>query len=187
MRTPRGVARKGPNGFEVIFERHLPHPPQRVWSALTEPEKIETWFCARVEIERRLGGKIIEHHDHVGVDVHGEVTRWEAPRVFEHSWWFGNAEKTPENKVLWELFPEESATRLVLTHRRLGLDEGGMSGAHVSLDVLCAVLDGADPKRHAAPVGNFRDGEFVQTRAGRGFWANREKLEQEYKRDFAAV
>src|SRR2546426_1552433 len=101
MRTPRGVARKGPNGFEVIFERHIPHPPQRVWSALTEPEKIETWFCARVEIERRLGGEIIEHHDHVGVDVHGEVTRSEAPRVFEHTWWFGNAEKTPENKVLW--------------------------------------------------------------------------------------
>jgi hypothetical protein len=154
---------------------------------ITEPEKIATWFCARVDIDRRLGGRIVEHHDHVGVDVHGEVTRWEVPKVFEHTWWFGSADKNPENKVLWELFPEEAGTRVVLTHYRLSLDEGGISGAHVSLDVLCAVLDGADPKRHAAPEGKFCAGEFVQTRDGRGFWANREKLEQEYKRDFTAV
>jgi hypothetical protein len=89
--------------------------------------------------------------------------------------------------VLWELFPEKSGTRLLLTHRRGRLDAGGMAGAHVSLDVLCAVLDGADPTAHAAPEGEFRDGEFVQTRAGRGLWADREKLEEEYRRDFAAV
>src|SRR5262245_11901908 len=187
MRTQRGVARKGPRGYEVIFERHIPHPPERVWAMLTEPKNIETWFCARVDIDRRLGGKMVEHHDHVGVDVHGEVTRWQPPRVFEHSWWFGSAEEAAGNRVLWELFPEEPGTRLVLTHRRLGLDEGGISGAHVGLDVLCAVLDGADPERHAAPEGIFRDGEFVQTCAGRGFWANREKLEQAYRLDFASV
>jgi hypothetical protein len=89
--------------------------------------------------------------------------------------------------VLWELFGETSGTRLILTHRRPRLDAGGMAGAHISLDVLSAVLDGADPTAHAAPEGEFREGEFVQTRAGRGLWADREKLEQEYQRDFASV
>jgi uncharacterized protein YndB with AHSA1/START domain len=182
----RGVARKSPDCYEVTFERHIPHPPEHVWAMLTEPAKIETWFCARVDIDPRLGGKMVEHHDHVRVDVWGEVTRWEPPRVFGHSWWFGRS-REPQGTVVWELFPEASGTRLVLTHRRGNLDEGGMAGAHVCLDVLSAVLDGADPKGHTPPAGDFRDGEFVQTRAGRGLWANREKLEQEYRRDFAAV
>jgi uncharacterized protein YndB with AHSA1/START domain len=180
----RGVPRKIPDGYEVIFERHIPHPPERVWAMLTEPAMIETWFCARVDIALRLGGKMVEHHDHVGVDVRGEVTRWEPPRVFGHSWWFGGS-REPQGTVVWELFPEASGTRLVLTHRRESLDEGGVAGAHVCLDVLYAVLDGADPKAHLPPVGEFRDGEFVQTRAGRGLWANREKLEREYRHDFA--
>jgi uncharacterized protein YndB with AHSA1/START domain len=87
--TERGTARKTPDGYEVIFERYILHPSERVWAMLTGPENIETWFCARVDIDHRLGGRMVEHHDHVGVDVHGEVTRWEPPRVFEHSWWFG--------------------------------------------------------------------------------------------------
>ena len=44
---------------------------------LTTPEKIPTWFCARVDIERCLGGAILEHHDHVGIEVHGKITRWD--------------------------------------------------------------------------------------------------------------
>jgi hypothetical protein len=62
-----------------------------------------------------------------------------------------------------------------------------MTGAHICLDILVAVLDGADPNGHAPPVGDFRDGDFVQTHAGRGRWADREKLEREYKRDFAIL
>lgn len=185
--TERGIARKTPDGYEVTFERHVPDPPARVWGMLTEPENIETWFCARVEIDRRLGGGMVEHHDHVGVDVHGEVTRWEPSRVFEHSWWFGDSQAAPMGTVCWKLFAEESGTRLVLTHRRGSLDVGGVAGAHAYLDVLCAVLDGADPKAHAAPEGEFRNGEFVETRPGRGVWANREALEREYERDFAAM
>jgi uncharacterized protein YndB with AHSA1/START domain len=185
--TGKGVARRSRAGYEVVFERRLRQTPAHVWTMLTEPGNIERWFCARVEIDGRLGGKIVEHHDHVGVDVHGEVTRWEPPRVFEHTWWFGDANAAPMGTVCWALFPEEPGTRLVLTHRRQSLDAGGIAGAHAYLDVLCAVLDGADPKAHAAPEGEFRDGEFVETRPGRGRWADREELEQEYERAFASL
>ena len=187
MITERGVARKIRAGYEVVFERHIPHPPARVWAMVTQPEDIKTWFCARVDIDRRLGGKIVEHHDHVGVDVHGQVTRWDPPRVFEHTWWFGDLEAAPMGTVCWEIFPERSGARLVLTHRRQSLDVGGIAGAHAYLDVLCAVLSGADPKAHAAPEGKFRNGEFVETRSGRGRWADRDVLEQQYKRDFEAL
>jgi uncharacterized protein YndB with AHSA1/START domain len=184
-----GTARQSSNGYDVTFERHIPHPPSHVWAMLTEPEKIATWFCARVEIDGRVGGAMVEHHDHVGIDVAGEVTRWEQPRVFEHSWWFADSGKIPEGIVRWELFPHEAGTRLVFTDSRQSLKgaEGSMAGRHVCLDVLAAVLDGADPKAHTAPEGDFIDGRFVASRAGRGRWADGPQLEQEYKRYFAAV
>lgn len=182
-----GVVRKVRAGYEVTFERRLRHPPERVWAMLTESQNIKKWFCARVDIDRRLDGKMVEHHDHVGVDVHGRVTRWEPPRLFEHTWWFGDSNSLPMGTVCWELSPEGAGTRLLLTHRRPHPNAGGMAGAHASLDVLCAVLDGADPGEHAAPAGEFRDGVFVETQPGRGRWAGREALEREYERAFAAV
>jgi uncharacterized protein YndB with AHSA1/START domain len=179
-----GVVNKSPGGYDVTFERLIHHPVPDVWAMLSEPDNIAKWFCARVDIDGRLGGRMVEHHDHVRVDVFGEITRWEPPLVFEHSWWFGDSPETPRDSVLWELFPEESGTRLVLTDRRRSLDgaEGGLAGRHVCLDVLSAVLDGANPKDHAPPEGDFRDGQFVQSRAGRGRWADGERLTQEYKR-----
>jgi uncharacterized protein YndB with AHSA1/START domain len=182
-----GVARRAGDGFDVVFERPIAHPPARVWAMVTEPERIATWYCARVDMDRRLGGSIVEHHDHVGVDVHGRVTRWEPPRRFEHTLWFDDTEPGPRGTVDWQLFPDASGTRLVLTHRRKDLDAGGIAGAHAALDVLCAVLDGADPRAHAAPEGAFRDGAFVETHRGRGRWADREELQQEYERAFASL
>jgi uncharacterized protein YndB with AHSA1/START domain len=184
-----GVAHKRPDGLDVVFERRIHHPISDVWAMLTEPAKIGTWFCARVELDERVGGAMVEHHDHVTVDVFGEVTRWEPPQVFEHTWWFGDRPATPSDSVLWELFPEEAGTRLVLTDRRKSLEgtEGGIAGRHVCLDVLAAVMDGADPREHAAPEGTFSDGKFVPTRAGRGLWVNGPHLEAEYKESFAAL
>lgn len=182
-----GIARKTDNGYEVVFERHISHPPADVWAMLSEPDKFATWFCARLDIDGRPGGQLVEHHDHVAVDVFGEVTRWEPPLVFEHTWWFGARPATPRGSVLWQLFPEASGTRLVFTDRRENLDAGAISGRHVCLDVLSAVMDGADPKEHAAPEGEFRDANFVQTRAGLGRWADGPQLEAEYQRSFAEL
>lgn len=187
MMTEPGIVRRTSSGYEVVFERHLEHRPERVWAALTEPEKVRKWFCARVEMDCRLGGTIVEHHDHVNVEVHGQVTRWEPPAVFEHTWWIGDSSSAPMGLVRWEIFPQEAGSRLVLTHHRPEPDAGGISGAHTYLDILCDVLDGADSTAHAAPEGEFRDGEYVETRPGRGRWADRLLLEQHYGRAFAAL
>lgn len=33
----------------VRYTRHLPHPPEKVWRALTEPEHLEHWFPTTME------------------------------------------------------------------------------------------------------------------------------------------
>ena len=40
----------------VRFERRYPHPVDRVWHAVTEPEQLAHWFPTTVEVDLREGG-----------------------------------------------------------------------------------------------------------------------------------
>src|SRR5690242_674653 len=41
---------------EVTREVVFPAPPEEVWAALTEPERLEEWFANDVELDPRPGG-----------------------------------------------------------------------------------------------------------------------------------
>jgi len=189
-----GDIRKTKDGYEAVFTRDLRHPPERVWAMLTDPGRIPLWFVP-TEIEPRLGGKVVEHHTHAGEDAigRGTITRFEPPRVFEHTWWDEEfAEAGLRNVIRWELHPTSTGTRLVLTHQFPELEGawGSMTGWHIFVDVLIDVLDGADPKKHAAPRGEIHPSGFVETAPGRGAWTQRKALEAHYEaavRRFASV
>ena len=56
--TDEGVVGTDDDGRAFIrFERHLPHPIDRVWAAISEPAEIVGWLYQRVEIEPQLGGQ----------------------------------------------------------------------------------------------------------------------------------
>ena len=42
--------------MEVTREVVFPAPPEEVWEALTEPERLEEWFATEVELDPRPGG-----------------------------------------------------------------------------------------------------------------------------------
>ena len=42
--------------MEVVREVELESPPEEVWEALTEPERLEEWFANDVELDVRPGG-----------------------------------------------------------------------------------------------------------------------------------
>ena len=42
--------------MEVVREVVFPAPPEEVWEALTEPERLEEWFANEVELDPRPGG-----------------------------------------------------------------------------------------------------------------------------------
>ncbi|MGW4592021.1 hypothetical protein [Amycolatopsis thermoflava] len=47
--TDLGELRRQPDGLAaLVFERHLKHPPEKVWRALTEPGELATWFPVHV-------------------------------------------------------------------------------------------------------------------------------------------
>jgi uncharacterized protein YndB with AHSA1/START domain len=130
------------------FERHLPHPVEVVWRALTDPVEHGRWSGWRPEIDLRLGGEIVTFHGS-GEDeqrVVDRVTRLEPPHVFACTFW---ADATPSSVVTWELEAEGDGCRLVLTH---AFDEGTVpsevdnaSGWHGLLDGIAASLRGESP------------------------------------------
>jgi len=43
--------------MEVVREVEFDAPPDEVWAALTEPERLEEWFANEVELEPEPGGR----------------------------------------------------------------------------------------------------------------------------------
>jgi uncharacterized protein YndB with AHSA1/START domain len=143
---------------EVRLVRLLPGPIERIWEYLTDPEKRSRWVAGGV-IEPRQGGKVTLHFLHRnlapdetppedyknvhenGMTMEGTVLRYEPPRALAYT--FGS---TGESEVLFELIPQGSQVRLVVTHRSRGGDIPYItefaSGWHSHLAQLAAQLAG---------------------------------------------
>lgn len=133
----------------LVFVRDLRHPPEVVWSALTEPDRLAQW--APFLADRPLGSP----GDAVLTLVDGEsserhpatVRRAEPPHLLEYTW--------GQDLLRWELTPTATGTRLALHHT---LADGGdiapmvAAGWHLCLDVAAHLLAGD-------PVGPIRGAE----------------------------
>ena len=118
----------------VRVERVLPHPPRRVWRALTEKAAIEKWLLpitpskeSRRETPLDTPGDSVALRAAPHVRVAYEVTEAE-PNRYLSLWWRVQSPETNENeavttRVTWTLTPEQGgkATRLVIEHQPLGI------------------------------------------------------------------
>lgn len=138
-----GTLNQTPDGRHVLrFERHLAHPPAKVWRALTETEALRAWFVQILDYDRSNldfaeGAALTFVPKDADFPIgHGTVVRSEPPCVLEYTW---------DGEVLrWELEPEDSGCRLIFT---VVVDDRGTAvatapGWHAELDGLAAVLDG---------------------------------------------
>jgi uncharacterized protein YndB with AHSA1/START domain len=44
--------------WQLTFVRRLPHPPEKVWRAITEPDHLDAWFPTTIEGERAPGAEL---------------------------------------------------------------------------------------------------------------------------------
>ncbi len=128
---------KKADGFEVKFERVYGFSREKVWDAITNPEKLAIWFTD-IEMDFVVGGKmIIRFRDATNTESFGKVLRIKAPELFEYSW--------EDELAKWEIFEEgESKCKLVLTYSKLPENYAYSvpAGWHVLLDQLAEVLKG---------------------------------------------
>jgi uncharacterized protein YndB with AHSA1/START domain len=123
---------------EVVFERRLDAPRERVWRALTDPEELAAWL-APAEIDLREGGALVLEFDD-GIE-RGTITEIREPEVIAYTW---NEGKT-DSLVRFELEADGDGTRLTLRHtfeREIDLSSFG-AGWHHHLELLVAQVTGS--------------------------------------------
>ena len=141
-RAHYGTVHERADGYQLRFERHLRHPVEKVWSALTDPAKRARWF-APGEIELALGGRVnLAFSDGDGV-IDGRVTAFAPPRLLEFTW---TDKGNDLGFVRWKLTADGGGTHLVLTHNVPEAARGSglpmLAGWHSLLAQLAALLDG---------------------------------------------
>ncbi|MDB5123471.1 MAG: hypothetical protein JWP94_1600 [Mucilaginibacter sp.] len=104
----------------VIIERVYNAPPDKVWHALTDAEKMRQWyFPSLVEFEPEVGFETrfdVENGEKLFPHI-WKVAEVVPGRKISYEWKFGGY--PGDSLVSFELFDEDGKTRIVLTHENL--------------------------------------------------------------------
>ncbi len=95
----------------VVVERELPHPPEKVWRALTQPHLIEEWLMKN-EFEPVVGHRFNLRADWGVVEC--QVVAVEPNKSLSYTWDAarGGAASDLKSVVTWTLTPTRSGTHL---------------------------------------------------------------------------
>ncbi len=89
----------------VVVEREIPHPPERIWRALTQPHLIEEWLMKNDFLA------VVDHRFCLSADwgsVDCRVLAVEPQRTLSYSW----VALGLESVVTWTLTPTAGGTHL---------------------------------------------------------------------------
>jgi len=104
----KGTLEQVDDQWLVRFTRAVPHPPEKVWRALTEPEHLAGWFPTEIIGERAAGAALrFEFRDGEGPGFDGTMITYDPPRLLEFFW--------GEDLLRFELEPTDEGTLLTLT------------------------------------------------------------------------
>jgi uncharacterized protein YndB with AHSA1/START domain len=129
--------------YVLRYERHLDHPVDKVWAALTDPGELIGWL-AEADVDLVEGGRVVlrwQNTDDQGnrAVMHATITRLDAPRLIEYE---GDIHGT----LRWELSEERDGCLLRLTVVTSEVPEEARSlvlaGWHIHLEHLEDMLGG---------------------------------------------
>lgn len=144
--TPPGALTFDADYATITFSRRLAHPPEDVWSAITDPEELKGWYMTRAAITAGMDGSIDFVTGPSQFHVTGRILSWDPPHLFEHEWRVAPRPELPsgeESIVRWELARDGHETLMTFTFRKLtrATAMNFASGMHAFLDRLEAQLD----------------------------------------------
>jgi uncharacterized protein YndB with AHSA1/START domain len=133
--------------FAIRFVRLLPHEPEKVWQAITDPQHLAAWFPAVVDLARPAGddlyfGVTAEQQRRYGMTdapdpkPNGRMLRREPPNLLEYEWL--------DEILTWEITRTANGSRLVFTNVVSDRDTTAPAAAgwQAGLEVVEAQLDG---------------------------------------------
>ncbi|MFI1177764.1 SRPBCC domain-containing protein [Streptomyces melanogenes] len=138
---PHGTSETHDGAWLLRYELHLPHPQERVWTAVATPEGLRGWLCAVDVLEPRLGGAVTLRWLNAGPEgVHsGHVTAWAPETAAEYT-------VDLHGRIRFHLESvSPSATVLRFTNEFAGDDAlrlDCLAGWHDHFDILADALSG---------------------------------------------
>lgn len=99
------MTQTAPEALSVVVEREMPHRPEKVWRALTQPLLIEEWLMKN-DFQPIVGHRFNFRADWGAVD--GRVLAVEPNRTLSYTW----AAYGLESVVTWTLTPTGEGTHL---------------------------------------------------------------------------
>ena len=126
----------------IVVERELPHAPEKVWRALTQPHLIAEWLMKN-DFSPVLGHRFGLHADWGAVAC--QVEAIEPNRTLAYTW----DTKDLRSVVTWSLTPTPAGTRLRLEQTGFQPDQqsyyrGATAGWPRFMASLERVLEGLD-------------------------------------------
>jgi uncharacterized protein YndB with AHSA1/START domain len=140
------VLETSPGFYSVRFERFIMVPIEKVWAALTVPERLADWF-AQARIDLRLGGEVELRWDSYGHVETGFIVALKPPELLA---WAMPGPDGRHSVVRWELKqedPEGLGTRLTLTNTFLRTEHllSVATGWHTALHDLAEAAIRPEP------------------------------------------
>jgi uncharacterized protein YndB with AHSA1/START domain len=127
--------------LRVVFRRRYAKPIEKVWAAVTMPERLADWL-AEAEIEPRVGGIVRFTWASANHSMEGKVVAYDPPRTFAWTWPLDGRDTV----VSFDLAADGDGCWLTLTHAGLsptGKDGGGVrAGWHSHLEGVADAIEG---------------------------------------------
>ena len=126
----------------VVVEREIPHSPEKVWRALTQPHLIAEWLMKN-DFEPVVGHRFSLRGDWGGV-LDCEVLAIEPNRMLSYTWNFEHNDKAFNLKsvVTFTLTPTDTGTLLRMEQSGFGPDQKqALSGAKTGWQNFFAKLE----------------------------------------------
>ncbi|WP_309237248.1 SRPBCC domain-containing protein [Actinomadura sp. BRA 177] len=107
----------------IEVDEFLPHPPAKVWRALTDPDLLARWLMPN-DFKPAVGHRFTfaaQPIPNIGFDgtIECQVLTLDEGRLLRISWAGGGLDTT----VTWRLVPEGHGTRLFIEHAGFDMDD----------------------------------------------------------------
>jgi uncharacterized protein YndB with AHSA1/START domain len=136
--SDHGALEHGEGTVTVRFRRQFPHPPEKVWRALTQAEHLDAWFPTTIEGDLSAPGTTLRFaFREVEMEpMEGELLACKPPELLEFIW--------GDETLRFELTAHDGGTTVdfTATFAEIGKAARDAAGWHVCLDQLDYELDG---------------------------------------------